>query len=539
MAPALFMTLLLPACRPSEAEEAEPPTGAFLRQAGSQIVGPDGKPIQLKGVAFGNEVWSNKEVPNTHHTEADFVRVKEMNMNTIRFYLNYRTFENDAAPYQYKAAGWEWLDLNVAWAKKHGIYLIFNMHIPQGGFQSLGEGDALWNQPENQNRLVALWKAIAARYANEPQVAGYGLVNEPVPTQSLAQWQQLAQRLVNEMRQVNPNHLIFIEKPIYVKGQNQEDANFNFPVVSGSNLVYEYHYYDPIEYTHQLFGWANLGDGGSYPDPERLIGQVPELEWYTGTFDNPSLRTGNSDWTYLEGVKYKVTDPKMKVANATLVGAQVGGRVYFDDLVIKVYDPAGQFVKDVAVYSLDDLDQGWGYWSSNGSGRMGLANQGRSNGKSLYIEGATGDCSMSSWRNFFVPRPNYSYQISGWMRGENVAAGASCKLRIDFSNTSGQVLTRNRAGLEDRVQRYKKWADARQVPLYLGEFGLGIHCFQNNKGGLQWVSDMVDIALANQLPFTYHSYHEDGFGLYFGYGTLPDPNRVNQPLIDLLREKLR
>ncbi|MCU0450754.1 MAG: glycoside hydrolase family 5 protein, partial [Bernardetiaceae bacterium] len=146
----------------------------------------------------------------------------------------------------------EWLDLNVTWAKKHGIYLILNMHVPQGGFQSLGRGDALWQQPENQNRLVALWKAIAARYASEPQIAGFGLVNEPVPTQSLAQWQQLAQRMVDAIRQADPNHLVFIEKPIYVKGQDREDANYNFPLINGTNLVYEFHQYDPIEYTHQL-----------------------------------------------------------------------------------------------------------------------------------------------------------------------------------------------------------------------------------------------------------------------------------------------
>jgi endoglucanase len=525
------------ACR-SENEETLPGKGPFLRQAGNQIVGSDNRPVALKGVAFGNEVWSDKEIPNTHHTETDFARVKAMNMNVIRFYLNYRTFEDDAKPYQYKTTGWEWLDLNIAWAKKHGIYLILNMHVPQGGFQSLGRGDALWQQPENQNRLVALWKAIAARYASEPQIAGFGLVNEPVPTQSLAQWQQLAQRMVDAIRQEDPNHLLFIEKPIYVKGQNREDANYNFPLINGTNLVYEFHQYDPIEYTHQLFEWAGIGDGGRYPDPSRLMGNVPDSEWYTATLDNPTLRTGNSDWTYFEGVKYKVTDPKIKIAFPALVGAQVGGRVYFDDLVIKEFDPNGQFVQDLAAMPLDDAF-GWGFWSSNNVGTSGLANLGRSNGKSLFIEGATADCNLSAWQQRFAPRPNYSYQINGWMRGENLASAAACRLRIDFNTTSAPLQTRTRAGLEERIRQYKQWADARQVPLYLGEFGVGAPCFQNNKGGLQWVSDMLDIALANQLAFTYHTYHEDAFGLYYGYGTLPDPNRVNQPLIDLLREKLR
>ncbi|NLW08376.1 MAG: cellulase family glycosylhydrolase, partial [Firmicutes bacterium] len=130
---------------------------AYIRAKGKQfVVGEDDTPIRLEGVCFGNEVWGNPLLPPTkHHNERDFLRVKEMKMNVIRFYLNYGLFEDDEEPYQYVEYGWEWLDKNVEWAKKHGIYLIFNMHVPQGGFQSHGEGMALWDDPEIQNRLVA------------------------------------------------------------------------------------------------------------------------------------------------------------------------------------------------------------------------------------------------------------------------------------------------------------------------------------------------------------------------------------------------
>jgi endoglucanase len=225
---------------------------SFLHRSGKLIVNGSNKTIQLKGIAFGNEVWSDKEIPNTHHTEEDFKRVKEMNMNAIRFYINYKTFENDNTPYQYKQTGWDWINQNIAWAKKYSIYLIINMHVPQGGFQSQGTGDALWNNTENQNRLVALWKAIADKYKNEPQVIGFGLVNEPVPNSSKQQWQQLAQRIADEIRKVDKQHILFVEKPIYVKGINGEDADLNFPLINDANTVYEFHIYDPFQYTHQV-----------------------------------------------------------------------------------------------------------------------------------------------------------------------------------------------------------------------------------------------------------------------------------------------
>lgn len=112
-------------------------------------------------MAFGNLVWDDNQVPSNHHSEIDLERVHDLGMNAIRFYLNYKTFENDAQPFQYKQSGWDWIDQNIQWAKTHNIYLILNMHVPQGGFQSRCEGDALWTSASNQQRLSALWKAIA------------------------------------------------------------------------------------------------------------------------------------------------------------------------------------------------------------------------------------------------------------------------------------------------------------------------------------------------------------------------------------------
>jgi aryl-phospho-beta-D-glucosidase BglC (GH1 family) len=38
---------------------------------------------------------------------------------------------------------------------------------------------------------TALWKAIVDRYKAETQIIGFGLVNEPVPTNDIAQWQRV------------------------------------------------------------------------------------------------------------------------------------------------------------------------------------------------------------------------------------------------------------------------------------------------------------------------------------------------------------
>lgn len=509
----------------------------FIHTEGSLIKDGNGNTIILRGVAFGNEVWSDKEVPATHHNEADFQRLKDMHMNAVRFYLNYKTFESDNAPYTYKQTGWDWIDQNVEWAKKHGIYLILNMHYPQGGYQSAGTGDMLWTFVESQNRLTALWKAIAKKYKDEPTIIGYGLVNEPVPTSSLEIWTNLAQHITNQIREEDKNHIIFVERPIYIKSNPPEDANLNFPIINDNNVVYEFHDYDPHPYTHQLFDWTGLGDGGKYPDENIL--SYTNGSWYTATFDNPKLASGTSNWTYLEGVKYKITDPKIKVGLPALVGRGVQGTVYFDDIEIKEFDEQGNFTRNVLTMNLNNTD-GWNYWSSNGSGGGDVSNStGNNDNGSLFISNGTDDCNLSNYIKLFIPKQNFSYQINGYMKGENVAAESYCMLRIDFITTDQPVLGRNKEYLRAGIKKFGDFSAQKNVPVYCGEFGAGVYCFQNGKGGVEWVSDMIDLLKEYNLHFTYHSYHESSFGLYWGDGSLPDPSNANDELIELFTNKLQ
>lgn len=536
--PFLFIVLFLFACEKNDASvnngDGDNTENLLLQLQGTQITDADKNPIYLQGVAFSNFIWSNTPFPEEHHSEVDYQRTKDMGMNVIRFYMNYRYFEDDTNPYKYKQSGWDWLDENIAWAKKYDIYLILNMHAPQGGYQSSGEGDALWDDVENQNRLAALWKAIAERYKNEVQIAGFGPVNEPVPNNSVDQWSQLAQKLIDEIRSVDKNHLLFIERANYVKG-NPPAENLNFPKVTGENIVFEFHGYDPFIYTHQLFDFTGLGDGGKYPDESML--EILDSQWENASFNNPSLPMGTTDWTYFEGEHFKITDDNIAFGEPVLEAAQVGGRVYFDDIIIKEYDENDNFVRDVYEANLNNLD-GWDFWSINDSGTSGLSNTvGHNDSGSLYIDGTTGDGNMINIQQRFVVKPNYSYEISGWMKGENLVSSASGKLLLNFYAASGPVFKRNKAYLEAKIGEIVDWAKTNNVALYMGEFGAGYPCFQNNKGGLQFVRDMVDINKKNNIHFTYHVYHEDNFGLYLG-GALPDPNNVNQPLINLFTDIL-
>jgi endoglucanase len=530
----LIVSLMLFNCQPLE---EQPTNSSFLKVRNKEIVQPNGQPVLLQGVSFGNEVWSNP-LPYTHHTEEDFVRVKDMGMNVIRFYMNYETFESDTNPYIYKDTGWAWLDQNIAWAKEHNIYLLLNMHVPQGGFQSIGGGDALWQNSENQNRLVALWKEIARRYSNEPIVAGFDLINEPQPTQSKDQLKNLMQRITDAIRVVDKNHLIVVERANAIAKSYSNDADLNFYLINDTNVLYTFHFYSPFEYTHQYASWVSMGDGGTYPDETRLsIGSG--VSWHTASFNNPIINKSTTDWSYYEGVKYEITDSQIALGKIALVGEKINSEVYFDDFVVKEYDPNGNFVRDV--WSLAPSAELTSYfWSANNSGSAGLSTTiGRTDQSSYFITNTTADANLSLESTRFIVKPGYSYQANGWMKGTGLNDFARAQVRLDFEKSTTPIFSRGKEALEAEINLYQAWADRNNVPVYLGEYGVISHCFENNKGGVVWVNDMLEILQRKNVHSTYHAYHEDNFGIYPGYGTLPDPATARTDLINVFKEKLK
>jgi endoglucanase len=347
---------------------------------------------------------------------------------------------------------------------------------------------------------------------------------------------------VDAIREVDQYHLIFIERPIWVKGGwTQADAdNLYFPVGitdpgPKSNIVFEYHMYEPIQLTHQHASWTSFaGTFAVYPDPDRVVAQDEQWEWFTD--GNPLAGTGTTPWTTLTGNLYQVTDTDYRLGRPVIQGRELGagGKVYIDNIVVEEYDETGTFVRTILDTPADSI-AGWSFWSADGSGtgelETGVA--GASGGKCLSISGTTDDANLGNDNKFIVTH-NYQYRITGDIRGSNVGSGATVRYRADFYSCTGDIHSWNKAYMDALIDSYIQFGQANNVPLYLGEFGTIIFSFEDNRGGLAWVTDLLDILKTGNVNYNYHTYHETNFGLYTnGDWELPDPDALNEPLANL------
>ena len=182
-----------------------------------------GKIVQLLGVS-DTEAFYDAWLAN-HVRKPDIDSLKAWGFNAIRLPMHYNLFtrsiqsEPVAGQNTWLNKGFELTDSLISWCKQNEMYVILDLHAAPGG-QGYDQGisdynpdyPSLWESPANREKTVALWKRLAERYANEPWVAGYDLINEPnwdLPGGTLLK--QLYRTITDSIRTVDTNHILFIE----------------------------------------------------------------------------------------------------------------------------------------------------------------------------------------------------------------------------------------------------------------------------------------------------------------------------------------
>lgn len=255
---------------------------SFLRTSGQDIVNESGEKIFLEGVGLGNwllpegymwkfggagdrprkieKVVSDligdekashfwKTYRQNYIMEADIKRIAELGFNSVRPALNSRLFLTEGDNPVYVEEGFQLIDSLVSWCKKYKVYVIIDMHGAPGGQTGANIDDSPRDLPElfmeskYQDQLVKLWVKIALRYKDEPTVAAYDLLNEPLPkaTGAADKYKHLLvplyQRITSEIRKVDPKHMITLEGFDWANDWSLFDKPFD------NNVFYQFHYY--------------------------------------------------------------------------------------------------------------------------------------------------------------------------------------------------------------------------------------------------------------------------------------------------------
>ena len=102
------------------------------------------------------------------------------------------------------------------------------------------------------DRMVMLWRRLAARYADrDPERVFFEIMNEPEVSDPY-RWAGIQARTAAAIREVAPRNTIIATGPNY---SDIADLLTQHPLLDG-NVIYNFHFYDPHEFTHQGASWG-------------------------------------------------------------------------------------------------------------------------------------------------------------------------------------------------------------------------------------------------------------------------------------------
>lgn len=264
------------------------------------------------------------------------------------------------------------LDSFEEWTAMHGLSLTIDYHQYDGSL-ALGE-------PDSVDEVVALWRAVAAHFKDNPRTdLYYELMNEPELSAGAsavlpaADWTAAAERIIAAIRAEDTQHtIIFGDVNWY--GIDKLVARTPF---TDENIVYAFHFYDPFIFTHQGADWAQMATTRKIPypyDPMRWSEHSSDLglstaqpSWIWDQFRN-YYRNGTREALYNQIVRAKAWGVEHNVPVICNEFGVYPRTVLREDLVRYYADVIGIF---------EELEIPWTHWfmilEENGSVAQDLA----------------------------------------------------------------------------------------------------------------------------------------------------------------------
>lgn len=289
---------LLAALAAGVAAGADPPGPPDRRLTAADFRGG-----QLRGVTFGESDRYGRSL----YTPGDFGALAALGVNLARVLLPVRRCPG-CDYFEFPAAQTKYVEELLEAAERSGFRLIVALEP-----EPAGDKAEYWHDDRLKASIRDVWVQLAGRLKSSAAVAGYDLINEPVPTRARTPaeanrvWVPFAQTLIRAIRSVDPDRTIVFEP-----------APWGFPAGFASleplpfpNIVYSFHFYHPHELTHQ--GIAGYRLGASYPsrdwhrarlsaelEPVRKFAARHGAAIYVGEFSCIRWAPGLSAARYLE-----------------------------------------------------------------------------------------------------------------------------------------------------------------------------------------------------------------------------------------------
>ena len=187
--------------------------------------------------------------------EEDFKVISDWGLDHVRLPIDYELVET--ADGQVREDGYERLRKAVEWCKKYNLNLLLDLHKTAGySFDVVYKESGFFDEPALQERFYKLWENLARNFADifdgSANEICFELLNEVTDKSYCERWNAIAKTCIQRIRAIAPKTKILVGS----YWNNSLAAVKDLDPPYDENIVYNFHCYEPLLFTHQGAPWV-------------------------------------------------------------------------------------------------------------------------------------------------------------------------------------------------------------------------------------------------------------------------------------------
>lgn len=189
---------------------------------------------------------------DTFITEADITKIASWGLDHVRIPIDYNVVENDDGTY--KADGFERIAKAIEWCRKNRLNVVLDLHKTLGFSFDFGEKQSgFFENAKLQERFYCLWEEFAKHFGNLPEHVAFELLNEVTDKSFIDIWNKISTTCIERIRKIAPDTLILVGSYY----NNSACAVKDLTAPYDDKVIYNFHCYDPLKFTHQGAYWTD------------------------------------------------------------------------------------------------------------------------------------------------------------------------------------------------------------------------------------------------------------------------------------------
>lgn len=196
--------------------------------------------------------------------EEDIKKIASWGMDHVRLPVDYDVIETEEG--EAKEDGLKHIDDCIEWCRKYKLNIVLDLHKAKGYMfdsEAVPNADQFFEDESLQDRFYETWTRLITRYGKDKDIILYELLNEVVNPAYADKWNEIIDKAIDVIRAIVP------DARIMYGGVHNNDVS-SVPLLlppRDENIVFTFHCYDPLCFTHQKAHWVPNSDFElNYPD---------------------------------------------------------------------------------------------------------------------------------------------------------------------------------------------------------------------------------------------------------------------------------